>query len=353
MSRRPLSVLVSSGLLVGGLVLSGCSFQMPVMVDGAYVASPPPAWSKVEPQVPALEPVIAEARRTYPLARGRFLAGLPEGQRFFVTTRLRDASDLFEQVFIAVERIEGGEIQGVISNEINTVKGYHRGQPYRFPEGEVIDWTIAHRDGSEEGNRLGKYLERTSVAAPSASAGGADGGPSLPALVARIQEVMPSRKTGTAAAITLLTEDTQKRISLPFFSEDGVDVTSRGAQLVLAHGERGGWLLIMANPGQLRVGHHECSGKTFAIGLTLTENVDIKDKDMAWTVNQGGSCAIDIWEGKRPGDLQGKLSAKVVLNGRDTYYNIEAGYFYMKGSTASRRPSQQLLISPEGSGLRR
>jgi hypothetical protein len=290
--------------------------------------------------MPALDPLIAEARRTYPLARGRFLAGLPGDQRFFVTTRLRDASGLFEQVFIAVERIEASEIQGVISNEINTVRGFHRGQPVRFPEGEVIDWTIAHRDGSEEGNRLGKYLERTSVAAPSASAGGADGGASLPALVARIQEVMPSRRTGTAAAITLVTEDTQKRVSLACFSGDGVDASSRGAQLVLAHGERGGWLLIMANPGQLRVGHHDCSGKTFAIGLTLTENVDIKDKDMAWTVNRGGSCSVDIWEGKRAGDLQGKVSAKVVLNGRDTYYNIEAGYFYMKGG-ASRRPSQR------------
>ena len=107
----------------------------------------------------AIAPHVAEAKRTYPDAKRKFMAGLPKGQSFFITTRLRDGTGAFEQVFIAVRSIEDGEIRGKIWSEINTVRGYRFGDEYRFPEVDMIDWLITHPDGSEEGNFVGKFLD--------------------------------------------------------------------------------------------------------------------------------------------------------------------------------------------------
>jgi hypothetical protein len=52
----------------------------------------------------------ARALATYADAKRRYLAGLPEGETFFVTTVLRDGDGRFEQVFVLVDHIEGGRI---------------------------------------------------------------------------------------------------------------------------------------------------------------------------------------------------------------------------------------------------
>lgn len=107
----------------------------------------------------AIQPFTEDALRTYPEARRRYLAGLPKGQRFFVTTVLRDETGRFEQVFIDVKGIEDGHIEGVIASDILTVKGYSAGQAVQFPEQGIVDWTIQRKDGSEEGNRVGRFLD--------------------------------------------------------------------------------------------------------------------------------------------------------------------------------------------------
>lgn len=107
----------------------------------------------------AIAPHVAEAKRTYPDAKRKFLAGLPKGQSFFITTRLHDDTGAFEQVFIAVHSIESGEVRGKVWSEINTVRGYRFGDEHRFPETDMIDWLITHPDGSEEGNVVGKFLD--------------------------------------------------------------------------------------------------------------------------------------------------------------------------------------------------
>lgn len=111
----------------------------------------------------AIAPHVAHAKQTYPAAKRRFLAGLPKGQSFFVTTRLRDGTGAFEQVFIAVRSIEGGTIRGKIWSEIATVRGYRFGDAYAFPETELLDWLITHPDGTEEGNEVGKFLDTYQV----------------------------------------------------------------------------------------------------------------------------------------------------------------------------------------------
>jgi hypothetical protein len=107
----------------------------------------------------AIAPYIAKARESYPAARDRYLAGLPPGHIFYVTTRLRDQDGRHEQVFIRVSKISGGEISGRVASDIRLVSGYRQGQAYSFQEAELIDWMVARPDGTEEGNVVGKFLD--------------------------------------------------------------------------------------------------------------------------------------------------------------------------------------------------
>lgn len=110
----------------------------------------------------ALNAVIAEAQKTYPAARERYLAGLGPRHPFFVTIRLHDVeARAVEQVFVYVVKIDSEQktVTGRISSELTAVRAYKSGQTITFPETEVLDWTIAKPDGSEEGNYLGKFID--------------------------------------------------------------------------------------------------------------------------------------------------------------------------------------------------
>jgi hypothetical protein len=113
----------------------------------------------VEELEKAIAPYIEKARKSYPDAKKRYLAGLPEGHHFFVVTKLKDKRGKLEQVFISVTKIEGEKITGRIANEIRTVQGFKEGDAYTFTDGELLDWLIARPDGREEGNLVGKFLD--------------------------------------------------------------------------------------------------------------------------------------------------------------------------------------------------
>ncbi|UHQ18797.1 DUF2314 domain-containing protein [Lysobacter sp. KIS68-7] len=111
-----------------------------------------------------LAPYIAQARATWPNAKKRYLAGLPEGQILFVTTRLFDndvprTGPNYEQIFVRVDAMEGATVRGRIASDIVALRTYRAGDPIDVAEADVIDWTIARPDGSEEGYLLGKYMD--------------------------------------------------------------------------------------------------------------------------------------------------------------------------------------------------
>ena len=115
----------------------------------------------VEDLLRAEQPYIAKARATYPGAKKRYLAGLPRGSTFAVRYRLREAgSHRSEGVFIVVAAIKAGHIYGHIANRPVVAPGFRLGQGVSFAESEIEDWTIRHRNGTEEGNFVGKFLER-------------------------------------------------------------------------------------------------------------------------------------------------------------------------------------------------
>jgi hypothetical protein len=106
-----------------------------------------------------IAPAVKQARAMLPQAKKRFLAGLPAGQAFFLTTRVSDPNGLIEQVFVRVTQWQGTKVQGTIANELNVVRTYQPNQLITFSESAVLDWTISQPDGTEEGNFVGKLLD--------------------------------------------------------------------------------------------------------------------------------------------------------------------------------------------------
>jgi hypothetical protein len=99
------------------------------------------------------------AKSTYPKARERWMRGLPNGQRFFVTTWFRHTPDHVEQVFVLVEDISEATVRGRIASD-PMGPGYESGDHYEFSEDDLVDWTIQYENGAEEGNFVGKFLDR-------------------------------------------------------------------------------------------------------------------------------------------------------------------------------------------------
>lgn len=108
----------------------------------------------------AIQPYVARARQTYPAAKKRFVAGLPPKYIFSLTTKLSTRSRTrFEVVLVAADSITNGTVKGRLFIQPLLDIGYRFGDPISFPESKIIDWTIVHRDGSLEGNVVGKFLD--------------------------------------------------------------------------------------------------------------------------------------------------------------------------------------------------
>jgi len=105
------------------------------------------------------QPLIAQARKTLPEAKARFLKGLPKGYTFSVTTRIYDKNKKFEQVFVIVKSWSGDRIEGILNNEVQ-LQGFKLGQALTVYEKDVLDWTIVNTKGEEEGNLIGKFIDK-------------------------------------------------------------------------------------------------------------------------------------------------------------------------------------------------
>src|SRR4051794_9251570 len=108
MCRLPLRPVTIRVLIscVAMVALSGCekdagspratslppSGQLPKLSPNAPEDQPVTAHGAAEMAArrAAIAPYVEQARRTYPEARQRYLAGLPAGYAFFVVTNLRD-----------------------------------------------------------------------------------------------------------------------------------------------------------------------------------------------------------------------------------------------------------------------
>jgi hypothetical protein len=107
------------------------------------------------------QPYVEQARKSYPGAKARFTAGLPEGYRFYVTLDFQQ-DKVHENAFLLVRAIVDGRITAVVATKLDKVASPRYGEELTFPETEIIDWTIVSPDGKEEGNLIGKFLDQFS-----------------------------------------------------------------------------------------------------------------------------------------------------------------------------------------------
>ncbi|MBL1177767.1 DUF2314 domain-containing protein [Pantanalinema sp. GBBB05] len=163
MMRFVVILVLAAGLNVGCNNNSASSNLPPNPKLAPNAPQDQPIEVKDQAEVKAYQAAIAsyveKARKTYPEAKRRYLAGLSAGYHFFVVTNLRDGLGTSEQVFVAVARITDDRITGRIASNIIGVKGFKNGDPYTFPESELVDWVITRPDGTEEGNVVGKFLD--------------------------------------------------------------------------------------------------------------------------------------------------------------------------------------------------
>lgn len=113
----------------------------------------------------AIAPYIERARKSYPGAKKRYLAGLPAGERFSVVTKLHSPGRV-EAVFVTVTGIKGDQVTGNIDSEVHGVDGYKAGDSYTLSEKDIVDWVVVRPDGSEEGNVVGKFLDERNAKQP-------------------------------------------------------------------------------------------------------------------------------------------------------------------------------------------
>src|SRR5205814_9622356 len=93
----------------------------------------------------AIAPYVAKAKKTYPAAKKRYLAGLPPGWRFCVSYRLLQNAPAvkeyrFEDVIVEVDAIKNGTVHGRIANKLGIVTNYHYDQAITFSESDVMNW---------------------------------------------------------------------------------------------------------------------------------------------------------------------------------------------------------------------
>lgn len=107
-----------------------------------------------------LAPLIKKGRATYPAAKEKFLRGLPPRHSFAGRYRFIGKAGRFEDAFVNVESIAKGKIHGRIANFMSVVQNRKQGDVVVIPESEIQDWLIIRSDGTEEGNIIGKTLEK-------------------------------------------------------------------------------------------------------------------------------------------------------------------------------------------------
>lgn len=138
-------------LLAGAAVLPGTAADQPFAVRASQA-------SAFEDDISAS---IAKAKETLDDAVARYYAGMQGKAKFYCTVRLADDGGRVEQVFVEVAAWgtgADGRISGRISNTLRHLQGFVKGQEVFFDQADILDWTIRHADGREEGNFIGQFL---------------------------------------------------------------------------------------------------------------------------------------------------------------------------------------------------
>ena len=148
-------------------ILIACTSHRPVSSEVHLAANAPSdqpiALSDItsaEKLYAAMAPCSRKAMSAFGAVRERYRRGLPPKQSLFVVTRLEDTEHHRETVFVVADSMKKSRVFGRIWSPIQLVRGYRLGQPISLEERDLIDWMISRPDGSEEGNLLGKFVDK-------------------------------------------------------------------------------------------------------------------------------------------------------------------------------------------------
>jgi len=107
----------------------------------------------------ALWPYVRKAQASLPRIKQGYQRGLAEGETLYVVVRLPEPGG-FEQAYVEVQDWQGAELLGVIASRLRPGSPYRIGDLISFKESAVLDWVITKPDGYEEGNFVGRFLEK-------------------------------------------------------------------------------------------------------------------------------------------------------------------------------------------------
>ncbi len=159
-----ISRLVYLFALFVGFLLSPCragavSFELTPTVIVSVATAP----AALRPALAAADADLAsplrEAYRSLPQVRKRYPDELPEGSVLYVTVRIPLNDTAFRMVQARVFGWREGRVQALVPTAATPRAPEDELTPLSFPETAVLDWTIRHTDGREEGNFVGRYLE--------------------------------------------------------------------------------------------------------------------------------------------------------------------------------------------------
>ncbi len=105
-----------------------------------------------------MKPHVAQARKSLPFVKQRYMQGLKAGETLYLTIRLQDPDGGFELVRVKVQDWYDDQILGTVANPLFVIQSYHQGDSINFKESAVLDWTVVHADGRQEGDYVGKFL---------------------------------------------------------------------------------------------------------------------------------------------------------------------------------------------------
>ena len=102
----------------------------------------------------AIQPYVAKARKTYPAAKKRFVAGLPPKYLFSLCDEaLGSLSHEVRNFFWSLMRLRTAGSPVTLATHTKQPVGYNFGDKISFPESQVMDWTIVHPDEPKKERR--------------------------------------------------------------------------------------------------------------------------------------------------------------------------------------------------------
>ncbi len=149
------------GLLLLPLLVLGNAKEATAQATAPVVLTAATAPAGVRPALARNETALAdpvrEALRTLPQAKKKFLAGLPHGDQFLLSVRVVASDTSFRQASARVLGWHGTIVQALLLPETANSATPTEPMPVSFPETAVVDWTLLHTNGREEGNYVGRY----------------------------------------------------------------------------------------------------------------------------------------------------------------------------------------------------